>query len=334
MRIVLCGIGVVGKALLQLLLDDRRWLADHHGFAPRIVGAADSRGVAASKNGLDLLGLLSLKARTGSVGTGPIPDLPQFIADTDADVFVQAVPTNVRNPTDAIDQCRAAIHSGKHIVTATKSPLACAMASLKDAAAAHRVRFGYSATVGAGTPMLALAARCALGDRVTRIEGVVNGTTNYILTAMENKGETFEAALLQAQKLGFAETDPSADVDGLDTACKTVILANEAMHRRAVFTDVRIDGIRHVTPDWIGQAASAGRRIKLVGRADEHGLSVAPREVPIGSPLDVPGTTNALCISLERGGDVTLTGRGAGGFDTASAILRDLLDVWRSMRGE
>lgn len=341
MRIVLAGFGVVGSSLVRLLETQRAALESALGSAPRVVGVADSRGAATAEPGLSARELADARAATGSVAGVPGRGLPgataqDLLARCNAEVFIETTPTNLKNPAPATDRLRAALSGGVHAVCVNKGPLATAMPALLELAGYNRVRLLFSGTVGAGTPMLALARRCATGDRVLALRAVVNGTTNFILTRMGERGEPYADALAEAVRLGYAETDPSGDTDGWDTAAKLVILANAVMGLRASVGDVARTGISGVTPGAIAAAAAAGRRIKLVGsilpahqrtgRAG-HTLTVAPTEVPVGSPLDVAGSLNALTLTMERTHDVTLVGRGAGGEETATAILRDLVDL-------
>jgi homoserine dehydrogenase len=180
--------------------------------------------------------------------------------------------------------------------------------------------------VGGGTPVLELAKKCLLGDKIVAIRGVLNGTTNYILTEMEEKSITFQQALKKAQKLGYAETEPSMDVDGIDPACKVVIMANWIMNKKFTLKDVDVQGIRGVTLQALQKVAKRGNTIKLIGSVDGS-PKVAPTEISKHDPLCVSGVLNAVTFVSEFAGEETIIGRGAGGMETASAVLRDLLDI-------
>jgi homoserine dehydrogenase len=243
--------------------------------------------------------------------------------------MIEATPTSVRAAGESLGRLKAAFRSGKHVVCVNKGPLAVAFPALRELARHNRAQFRYSGTVGGGTPVLALASECARGNRVTGVRAVLNGTTNFILWRMAQQGESFEAALAEAMRLGYAERDPSADVDGIDTATKLVILANGVLGRSCAIGDVSITGIRGVTAAAVGQARERGEVIKLIAEVNST-LSVAPRAIAADSPLNVAANLNALCLELETGGEVALVGRGAGGPETATAIVRDLLDIWHS----
>lgn len=337
LRIVLAGFGVVGSSLARLLESQRAELERAVGLIPRLVGVADSRGAAVAEHGLSAEALAAARRETGTVaglaGHGcPGMTAQSLVARCNADVFIETTPTNLHDPSPATDRIRAALSAGVHAVSVNKGPLATAMPALLELARYNRVRLFFSGTVGAGTPMLALAQRCAMGDSVLGLRAVVNGTTNFILTRMGERRESFADALAEAVRLGYAETDPTGDTDGWDTAAKLVILANSVMGMRAGIRDVRRTGIAGVQPQDIEAAAARGRRIKLVGSATAGNgagsIVVEPTEVEIGSALDVPGSLNAMTLTMQRTGEVTLIGRGAGGQETATAILRDLVDIW------
>jgi homoserine dehydrogenase len=184
----------------------------------------------------------------------------------------------------------------------------------------------FSGTVGGGTPMLDLARQSLRGDRVAEIAGILNGTTNYILTRMF-EGLALEEALKEAQKHGYAEANPAYDVEGTDAAIKLAILANWAAGAKLHVTDVSTQGIQHVTRDDVERAKAQGKVIKLLCRYDGSRASVAPELLPADHVLNVPGPLNALTYRTEQLGQITLIGKGAGGRETAAALLRDLIDI-------
>jgi homoserine dehydrogenase len=320
-----------------LLDQSRERLVAAHGLKPTIVGVVDSKSAVFSHQGIDTRSLLEAKRSSRGLASlsGSIPspvNAAELITDTDADCLVQAVPSNLSAPAAAVDQLKAAFVSQKNAVTVTKAPLGVAMSDLIGTAAASRVQFRYSGTVGAGTPFLDLAASLAKSDQIDSVEAILNGTTNFILSSMHDRGMTYAQALAEATKLGYAETDPTNDVDGIDTAVKLVILANHAMNAGRTFSDVKVQGIRSVTAAHVAAAKAAGKAIRLVGRIDARGLRVAPEEVLANGPLDLPGATNAAVFNTTTCGPVVLRGSGAGGPNTATAILRDLVDIWRSTK--
>jgi len=337
MKLLLVGFGFVGQALAGLLDAQRAALYSDHALSPTLVGVIDARGAAIDPRGLDSAALIEVKRAHGTVGAlagHGFRDLDPLalIGESDADVLVEATPTVGTAAAPALARLKAAFRSGKHVVCVNKGPLAVAFPALLELARHNRVALRYSGTVGGGTPVLALARECARGNRVTAVRAVLNGTTNFILWRMERLGEDFDAALAQAIALGYAERDPSADVDGIDTATKLVILANGVLGRPCAIGDVAIEGIRGVTRERVAEARERGQVIKLIAELSGS-PSVAPREVAADSPLNVPANLNALSVTLATGGEITLIGRGAGGPETATAIVRDLIDIWHTMHG-
>jgi homoserine dehydrogenase len=190
------------------------------------------------------------------------------------------------------------------------------------------VQLRYEATVGASIPLLNLHEHCLRGDHITRIDGVLNGTSNYILSRMGEEGLEFQEALEEAQALGYAEADPAGDVDGHDAAAKLVILANAYYDAGLTLADVDVKGIREVTGEAVQLAHRQGYAVRLIATMKRGGApSVGPRLVPEASTLNVPGTLNVVRLARKHAGPVTVSGRGAGGTETAAAVLADILAV-------
>lgn len=335
MRIALAGFGFVGRALASMLAERTPMLRAGFGLEPRIVAVRDARSLANNVHGLDPLELIAAKESTGAVGK---PYAANFNATawaraTAADVYIDTTPTDLRNPRPSLDGLLAALGSGKHAVTVNKAPLAVAMPALLDLAKFNKVQLRFSGTVGAGTPVLATARTLALGDQILKIRGILNGTTNFILWRMLDRHELFAAALAEAIRLGYAETDPSADIDGIDTQAKVTILANAVLGLGVTVRDVQVRGIRDMSLDQVSDAARRGMSLKLIGEIDavSRSVSVSPQEVPRFGAMDVPEALNAVQFVLASAGEVTLVGRGAGGPETATAIIRDLVDIWNTL---
>ncbi len=331
MRIVLAGFGVVAQAFTRLLAERAAELYEAHGVSPRIVAVIDRGGAAVSERGLSGEALLAAKqggSVAGVAGHGaPGIDAIRVIRDVEADLLIEATPSMMREPGPALERMKAAFAHGMHVVTVNKAPLAVATPALMELARYNGVEFRFSGTVGAGTPMLALLREVARGDRIERVRAILNGTTNYILSKMHDEGADFDAALTEAIRLGFAETDPSADIDGVDSATKVVILANVALGRPLTIDQLRVEGIRDLPRERVEAAHARGMRLKLIGEIGDH-VGVSVQETPADSPLNVGGSLNALSLTLRYNGEVTLIGRGAGGVETATAVLRDTLDIW------
>lgn len=335
MRIILVGYGVVGRSVTGILARRNAEKVRDYGFSPKVVAIADIDGAVVNPRGLSPMKLEALRQ------TRPISSDPEFgkpgmsvldvIESVEAEVVVEATPVNIVNGEPAISHITKAFKTGKHVVTTNKGPLALAMPSLTELAEYNNVYFRFSGTVGGGTPILEFAKHCLEGDRILGIRGILNGTTNYILTEMSQNRVTFNEALANAQKLGYAETEPSMDVDGFDAACKVVILTNWIMNRKTTLKDVKRVGIRDVSLEALDEASKKGNTIKLIGSIDSDAPTVKPTEIAKNSPLCVSGVLNAVTFSTEFAGEQTIVGRGAGGPETASAILRDLLDIKHSL---
>jgi homoserine dehydrogenase len=331
LRIILVGYGVVGQGLTSILTRRSLENVKDHGFNPKIVAVIDKGGAAISSRGLNLEKLETLK-RKGSVAEDTEFGYPKMsaleaIESVEAEVVVEATSTNVKNAEPALSYITKAFKTGKHVVTTNKGPLALAMPALTELADYNHVYLRFSGTVGGGTPMLEFAKKCLVGDKILAIRGILNGTTNYILSEMAQNHVTFNQALANAQKRGYAETDPTMDVEGIDTACKVVIMANWIMNKKLTLKNVNVTGIRDVSLQALDEAAKRGSTIKLIGSIDDSKPTVKPIEIAKNDPLCVSGVLNAVTFVSEFAGEETIVGRGAGGIETASAVLRDLLDI-------
>jgi len=334
----LLGFGVVGQSFARMVVNREAELVKDYGFHPRVVAIVDREGAAINPKGLDLEKMLFLKAERGTVAVSHehghlAMSGADVIESVEAEAVVEVTPTNVEDGEPGLSHIKAAFRTGKHVVTTNKGPLALAMPALTELAEYNKVYLRFSGTVGAGTPILGLAKRCLLGDRIVSVRGILNGTTNYILTEMDEKRITFQQALENAQKLGYAEADPSMDVDGMDAACKLVIMANWIMNKKVTLKDVSVQGIRNITLRDLEEAAKKNCTIKLIGFIKDS-LKVEPSEISRHDPLSVGGVLNAVTFVSEFAGEETIIGRGAGGMETASAILRDLLEIKQNLAGK
>jgi homoserine dehydrogenase len=332
MRIILVGFGVVGKGVATILTRRYTGRIRDYVFNPKIVAIADIDGAVIDPRGLSPEKLEAIKQRGYPISTDPDFGYPEMsaldvIESVEAEVVVEVTPVNIKDAEPALSHITKAFKTGKHVVTTNKGPLALAMPALTELADYNNVYLRFSGTVGGGTPMLEFAKRCLAGDKIFAIKGILNGTTNYILTEMSQNRVTFKEALANAQKLGYAEREPSMDIDGFDTACKVVILANWILSKKITLKDVNRKGIRDVPLETLDVASKKGNTIKLIGSIDGDGATVKPTEIPKNSALCVSGVLNAITFFTEFAGEQTLVGRGAGGMETASAVLRDLLEI-------
>lgn len=309
-RIALLGAGTVGSQTARLLIEESDDLASRVGRPLELVGIAvlDPSKVTADWIDRSLL-------TTDSEGLV-----------TRADIVIELI--------GGIEPARTlllrAIESGASVVTANKALLAQHGPELYQAAQERGVDIYFEAAVGGAIPIVRPLRESLVGDRITRLVGIVNGTTNYILDEMTTKGLQFDEALGDAQARGFAEADPTADVDGLDAAAKAAIMATLAFHRDVRMEDVPVEGIRAITADDIAAAKAEHRVIKLLAVAErtDQGISarVYPALIPDTHPLaSVHGSFNAVFVTAEAADDLMFYGRGAGGAPTASAVVGDVV---------
>jgi homoserine dehydrogenase len=337
MKIALIGLGSVGQGLLTILRDKAAYLEATYQFKPEVVAVGTgSKGTLYHPDGLDIDDLLAALGQ-GHLDHYPAVysltrnwDIPFLIHECNADVLVECSPTNLQSGQPALAYCQVALNSGKHVVMANKGPIAVAYSDLLAQARNARKHLLFEGTVMAGTPSIRLAMQALAGCEITEARGILNGTTNYILTQME-AGMSYADALVRAQQLGYAETDPTADVEGWDAAGKGIILAAALFHKRLSLSEMAVEGITRLTSADLAGAKAAGERWKLIVRVTPEGGSVKPTRLPINHPLaSVGGSTNAVTYTTDLLGEVTLVGPGAGRVQTGFALLSDLLDIARN----
>ena len=320
---------MVGQSLARLFDSRADDLYAKYGLKPRVIGVFDSRGGATNMPGLNLERLVNIKKKYGTVKnyskTNNDMTGIEMIKNLDADVLIETTASNYNDAEPGMTHITTAMKKKMHVISVNKGPLALAFPSLMELAVYNQVMLRFSGTVGGGTPILDYAKNSLKGEQITSFAGILNGTTNYILTNMA-QGMTFDAALNDARGKGYVEADEMLDLDGLDAAAKLVILANWVMGMKVTMPDINCTGIRNVTINDIKKAAKNRSAIKLIASCERE-LAVAPKSVPIDDPLCVNGTLNAIAFTSEHSGTQTIIGKGAGGMETASAILRDLLDI-------
>ncbi|HEV2390452.1 MAG TPA: homoserine dehydrogenase [Nitrososphaerales archaeon] len=339
MRLVLAGFGVVGQSFARLLMAQERELVASYGLVPQVVGIMDSSGWLIDEHGVDLKKALKSKMETGRVALKGIGREASrrpgdVIREIEAEVLVEATPTNFKTGEPGFSHMKAAFESKKHVVTCNKGPLSLAYYALHELARHNGVRLRFSGAVGGGTPVLDFGKTCSMGDELIGIRGILNGTCNYILTRMEWEGLAFDEALEGAKKAGYAEADPSLDIDGYDSAVKLVITANHLLLSKAGIKDVKVKGIRDVTSKEVLRAKKDGMAVRLIASASsETGLTVEPTLIEREHPLCINGANNAVEFECEYSGPKVIIGKGAGGPETASSLLRDLLEIRGSING-
>ena len=328
MRIIVCGMGVVGQSFLRLLISNSNLLYKNYGIKPRVVACVDSKGIAHSQTGLDLERVLRVKEKYGEVGkySESIFSADNYIENIDAEVLLELTPTNLTTAEPGLSHIISGLRTKKNVITVNKGPLALSFSSLVELAEYNNVMLRFSGTVGGGTPVLDFAKHCLKGDRITSFTGILNGTTNYILTKMAN-GLHFGEALQDAKEKGYAEANPILDIDGYDAAAKLVIMANWIMGYKVTLKDVDKTGITNIAQEEIIKATREGKSLKLIATCDKENLFVRPIPISKDDPICVNGTLNAVTFRSEHSGAQTIIGKGAGGMETASSVLRDLIEI-------
>ncbi len=335
MRLLMIGFGTVGQGLTELLVEKETMLLEKHGLQVRVVGIADMlKGSVYDPDGINLRKALELAKSGHKLSELPHKydgDALSMIEAAEADMMVEATYTDIKTAEPATSHIRAALQKGMHVTTTNKGPLALHYHELMKIAETNRVKLLFEGTVMSGSPLLNLARETLAGTRISEVKGILNGTTNYILTRME-EGLSYQDALEKAQELGYAEAVPDADVLGWDALAKVTILANAVFGADAKPDSFPCKGITEITGDAIKDARKRGKRFKLIGKVWREGTgvkaSVAPEEVDLTHPLaGIMGATNALTFTTDTLGDVTIVGPGAGRTETGFSALVDIIHV-------
>ena len=299
-KVIIMGFGSVGQGVANALSMKKDLIKDKTGVAVKVVAAADSSSSAISQDGLDEELLVKTKKEKGKLSA-----YPEFGSDINGadvldaveyDCLIEATPTNIVDAQPALSLTLKAFEQGKDVVTSNKGHLALKFKEVVGAAEEAGVEFKYEASVGGSMPIINFTNDTLASCEIKSIKGILNGTTNYILSRMTSEGSEYEVILKESQELGIAETDPTQDVEGIDAACKTVILANSLLGIDATYSD----------------------------------LQVSPRLVKRGSSYDVSGTLNMATIKTDLADEVSVIGLGAGSLETASAMLTDLISILKN----
>ena len=323
-KVSLFGFGNVGRAVARVLVEKEKLLRERYGLTLRIVSIADTSGVVWLPEGIDLQEALLIKETFGKLSSWTndyevynfTPE--EAVKEIDPDIVV-----DVTNDRNAWRWHLAALEENRAVVTSNKPPLAYHYAELVGEAAKRNVPYLFEATVMAGTPVIGLLRENLLGDTVERIEAVLNATTTFILSRME-EGRTFEEALKQAQALGIAERDPDGDILGIDAGYKATILHCVAFGP-ITFDEARVKGIVGITRDEVQMARTRGKTIRLVATVERGKVTVEPREVPLDSSMAVESHENAAVIKTDLLGELVIRGAGAGLKETASGVVSDIV---------
>jgi homoserine dehydrogenase len=334
-NLALIGFGGVNRALAQLIVDDPSRFAAL-GFDLRVVAITDlAFGSLVQTEGINLADVLAMPRGSSFEalpGGAADPRNEEVIKNSPADIVVEATFTSPVDGEPAVSHVRWALGAGKHVVTTNKGPVALAGRELTDLARRNGVTFEYEGSVMSGTPVIRLAKKMLGGLELSAVQGILNGTSNYVLGRMED-GLTLDKAIAEAQALGYAEADPTADIGGSDVRLKVAILANELLGANLQPSDVETTGIQEISSDDVAETRAHGKRWKLIGEArrDSDGhitATVRPITLAADHPLaGISGATNAVSFTTDLLGAFTVSGPGAGRVETAYALISDIIAV-------
>jgi homoserine dehydrogenase len=336
--VILVGLGNVHRQFLHLLATRDELLAQRYGLRLRVVGAADSQGAVADATGLAPVALLAHKRAGGSAGAYPGgvagATALDLLVQVEAQVLLEASPVNLVDAQPSLSILLAALARGRDVVLANKGPLALHYPLLRVAAEAHGARLAFSATVCGGLPVVNVGVRDLVAAQVRRVEGIFNSTSNYILSQMA-AGNSYDEALAEAQRRGIAETNPTLDVDGWDTANKLTIVANAVLGFPATVRDVQpVAGIRGLSPSS-GPSLEEGKVWRLLGVAERradggYDLSVQPVALPMTHKLaNVDGWEMGVVFESDLFESIFISIDERGPTGTAAAMLRDVVNLYR-----
>ena len=333
-KVVYVGFGIVSQGLAEIILDNNSVLPLVETEEIQTVGILDTmKGSKIDASGINMHEVL-LNAKEGdySMLTDTIFDIPKAIQEINADILIEASFTDIKTGQPAISHIEAALKSNKHVVTTNKGPFAVAYKQIFNLAELLKKNVAIEGTVMSGTPIINVLNNGLLGSDITAVSGIMNGTSNYILSKME-LGMSYSDALSQAQQLGYAEADPTSDVEGLDTLAKVMILANVVFDEQLFQEQIEVKGISNITLLDVKESSSKNERWKLIGsvwkynNGKVHG-SVSPKLIPINDSLyGISDATNALKITSNILGDITIVGVGAGKIETGFALYNDIISI-------
>ncbi len=344
-KICLIGCGTVGQGFLEILDKKSEYLSNTFNFETKIVAICDKlKGTLLIPEGINIKKLLQILSNgnkineylEGQPNEAERMDALEIIEQCDADIIAELTYTDIETAEPATSHIKKALDTGKHVVTSNKGPAALYYSELNDLAQKNNLFFKIEGTVMSGTPVFNLFDSGLAGNEIKEIKGILNGTTNFILSKMEEENMDYEEALLMAQKLGYAEADPTADVEGFDALAKIVILTNVFLGGNIKPSDAKREGISALSKEEILNTKEEGFRYKLIASAKKESgsisASVSPQKLPLSDPLaGVMGARNALTFDLDLLGNVTIQGPGAGKIETGYSILTDMLAIHRHL---
>ncbi|MCB6185370.1 homoserine dehydrogenase [Leeia sp. TBRC 13508] len=344
LKLALLGFGGVNHGLAEVIQLKQKLLKEKFNLELVITAVSDMRfGTVWNENGLDLKSLIALptvgyaidalKQQAGTYhGGSSLEETLAMIQLNCVDAVLEATFTNPQTGEPAISHCKTALSAGKHVITTNKGPVALALTELRQIAKEYRAKFYYEGAVMSGTPVLRQLDMTLRGCEIERFSGILNGTCNYVLGQVE-AGMSMADAIAEAQRLGYAEADPTADVGGFDVMLKVCILANAIWDADLKPTDISREGITGLTETEILNARKEGFAWRLIGEASRNAAgvitgSVKPQRIPASDPLlGANGANNSVTFTTDLLGAVTIAGPGAGRHETAFALLSDLIEL-------
>ncbi len=308
------------------------FIKENYHFNCKLIAVFEYDGALINNDGIDIESLLDNgKNFRESQFWRKNVTAKDLISKLDLNVIIEATPTNPNTGEPAITHIIEALSNKIDVISSNKAPFYLQYNRIKNLAEKMNCYVKYEATVASCVPALSIKKNL-IGNTITRIKAILNGTNNYILSRMTAEGISFKIALKEAQELGYAEADPTLDVEGYDAAGKIVILANELLGWSKSIEDVKVKGIIKVTPQTLELAKLDGYVIKHLAIAEKNNLIVEPRLVKVDSPLNISGTLNLIKLQTKHAGSIILMGKGAGGFEAASAIINDLINIIRKRK--
>lgn len=325
-KLALIGMGTVGRSVLKIFNDHRDQYNKEWGLSFKFIGIFEYDGALMNNNGLNLKDIIGNKEFRKLKDWKPGVLAKDVIPELQADIIIEATPVNPQTGEPALSHIISALSSKKHIVTSNKGPFYLKFGEIQKIAKENGVSVGFESTVMSATPVIGIKDALA-GNKIIKIVGVLNGTSNYILDRMTSEGISFDLALKEAQEHGYAEADPTLDIEGYDAAGKLVILANHFLGWNKTIKDVKISGITKVNKDMIELARKENMVIKHLAIAKDGELEVSLKLVPEDSSLALSENLNGLFLETELAGNIVISGKGAGGIEAAAGIVADIINI-------
>ncbi|MHA1693991.1 MAG: homoserine dehydrogenase [Candidatus Helarchaeota archaeon] len=336
-KFIIIGFGTVGRSLAKLVVKKNEQFKKKWGINLKCVAIFEYNGAFVDEiNGLDLKTIVDLPPNEFSSSpnwkNGYLAN--DHLNSIDSNIVVELTKTNIKDAEPAYTYIKTSLLNNRDVVTSNKGPLSLYYPELMKIVSSNNRLFRFEASVGGIIPILGTYKNLLLANKIIAISGILNGTSNYILTKMTLEKIPFDIALKEAQENGYAEADPSLDIQGIDAASKLVILANSILGYESSLSNVKRQGIDKITPEAIELAREERYVIKHVAVARDGKLEVAPKLIPENHTLNISGTKNIIILKTEEAGEIVLSGRGAGGIEAASAVLSDILYICKTRKKE